>query len=111
MAVSLVFLRGGDSSHESKQPAPISYPQELEGNYMVRKMNGNDDMNATIKVYYEGEGYAMNVYSSMTTRKYTFSYNPSTGEIDSEVLGKGRARIKEYTNETEITFEGWEIVK
>lgn len=87
------------------------YPSELSGNYMARKIYGDDKLNATVKVYKEGSGYAMNVYSSNITRKHFFSYNPSTGEIVSEELGNGKAIIKELTKETKITFEGWELIK
>jgi len=85
--------------------------KNLSGNYIVRKMNGDNNSNASVKIYQEGNGYAMNVYSSNITRKYTFTYNSSTGEITSEELGSGRARIKGITNEIEITFEGWELLK
>lgn len=88
-----------------------NFPTNLTGNYFVRKLSGNNNSNASVKVYQEGSGYAMNVYSSNITRKYTFTYNPSTGEILSSELGSGRARIKEITNETEITFAGWELLK
>ena len=87
------------------------FPSNLSGNYIVRKMNGDNNSNASIKVYQEGSSYAMNVYSSNITRKYTFTYNPLTGEIVSDELGSGKARIKGITNETEITFEGWELLK
>ena len=87
------------------------FPNNLSGNYIVRKMKGNSSSNASVKVYQEGSGYAMNVYSSTITRKYTFTYNPSTGEILSDELGSGKARIKGITNETEITFAGWELLK
>ena len=88
-----------------------SYPQDITGNYFVRMMKGREDVNATIKIYNEGGEYAMNVYSSNITKKYTFSYDSSTGEIISQDLGKGTIRIKELTNEIEITFEGWKLVK
>ena len=88
-----------------------SYPQDISGNYFVRMMNGRENVNASIKIYNEGGEYAMNVYSSNITKKYTFSYNSSNGEIISQELGRGTVRIKELTNEIEITFEGWELVK
>ena len=87
------------------------FPSNLSGNYIVRKLNGDNNSNASVKINQEGSGYAMNVYSSNITRKYTFTYNPSTGEILSDELGSGRARIKRNTNETEITFAGWELIK
>ena len=87
------------------------FPNNLSGNYIVRKMKGNNNSNASVKVYQEGSGYAMNVFSSTITQKYTFTYNPSTGEILSDELGSGKARIKGITNETEITFAGWELLK
>jgi hypothetical protein len=87
------------------------YPKELSGNYFARKIDGVTNANATIKIYREGDGYGLNVYSSNITRKYIFTYNPSTGEIVSDELGSGNARIKELTNETEITFTGWELLK
>jgi len=87
------------------------FPNNLSGNYIVRKMKGNNNSNASVKVYQEGSGYAMNVYSSSITKKYIFTYNPSTGEILSEELGSGKARIKGITNEIEITFTGWELLK
>ncbi len=87
------------------------FPNNLSGNYIVRKMKGNNNSNASVKVYQEGSGYAMNVYSSTITKKYTFTYNPSIGEILSEELGSGKARIKGITNEIEITFTGWELLK
>ena len=89
----------------------VSYPQDITGNYFVRMMKGSEDENATIKIYNEGSEYAMNVYSSSITKKYIFSYDSSTGEILSRELGKGTVRIKEITNEIEITFEGWKLVK
>ena len=89
----------------------VSYPQDLTGNYFVRMMNGSENVNATIKIYNEGSDYAMNVYSSRITKKYSFSYNPSNGEIISQELGRGEVRIKKITNEIEITFEGWKLVK
>ncbi len=88
-----------------------SYPQNITGNYFVRMMNGSENVNATIKIYNEGSDYTMNVYSSKITKKYTFSYNPSNGEIHSQELGRGKVRIKTITNEIEITFEGWKLVK
>ena len=88
-----------------------SYPQDITGNFFVRMMNGSENVNATIKIYNEGSEYAMNVYSSNITKKYSFSYNPSNGEITSEELGTGKVRIKELTNEIEISFEGWKLVK
>lgn len=88
-----------------------SYPQDITGNYFVRMINGSENVNATIKIYNEGSEYAMNVYSSNITKKYTFSYNPSNGEINSQELGRGKVRIKELTNEIEIKFEGWILVK
>ncbi len=88
-----------------------SYPQDITGNYFVRMMNGSENVNATIKIYNEGSEYAMNIYSSNITKKYSFSYNPSNGEIISEELGTGKVRLKELTNEIEISFEGWKLVK
>lgn len=88
-----------------------TYPQDISGNYFARKMNFRDDVNATIKIYIEGSEYAMNVYSSVITKKYIFSYDPLSGEIISGDLGNGKVRIKELTNEIEITFEGWELIK
>lgn len=88
-----------------------SYPQDITGNYLVRMMNGSENVNATIKIYNEGSEYAMNVYSSKITKKYSFSYNPSNGDIISKELGTGKVKIKELTNEIEITFEGWKLVK
>jgi len=87
------------------------FPNNLSGNYIVRIMKGNSNSNASVKVYQEGSGYAMNVYSSTITKKYTFTYNPSTGVILSDELGSGKARIKGITNEIEITFAGWELLK
>lgn len=87
------------------------YPQDITGNYFVRMMNGSENVNATIKIYSEGSEYAMNVYSSRITKKYTFSYDPSNGTIFSKELGTGEIKIKELTNEIEITFEGWKLVK
>jgi len=89
----------------------VLYPQDITGNYFVRMMNGNENVNATIKIYNEGSEYAMNVYSSSITKKISFSYNPSNGEIISKELGTGEVKIKELTNEIEITFEGWKLVK
>ena len=89
----------------------VSYPQDITGKYFVRMMKGREDVNATIKIYNEGSEYAMNVYSSNITKKYIFSYDSSTGEILSRELGTGTVRIKELTNEIEITFEGWKLVK
>lgn len=104
-----------DSKQEVIVPETViehtDFPSNLSGNYIVRKLNGDNNSNASVKVYQEGRGYAMNVYSSNITRKYTFTYNPSTGEIASEELGSGRARIKGITNEIEITFAGWELLK
>lgn len=88
-----------------------SYPQDITGNYFVRMMNGQNDVNATIKISKEGCEYAMKVYSSYITKKYAFSYDPLNGEIASGELGMGKVRVKELTNEIEITFEGWELVK
>lgn len=95
----------------TQEHSAASFPQELSGNYMARQMNGLVDTNAAVKVYREGNGYAMNVYSSNITRKYTFTYNPSTGDITSAELGTGKVRIKDITNEIEITFTGWELLK
>lgn len=89
----------------------VSFPQDLSGNYIARRINGRNDINATVKVYNEGNRYAMNVYSPNITRKYTFFYDPSNGVVVSNELGMGKAIIKEYTYETEITFEGWELLK
>lgn len=89
----------------------MSYPQDITGNYFVRMMKGREDVNATIKIYNEGSEYAMNVYSSNITKKYTFSYDSSNGVIISQELGRGNVSIKELTNEIEITFEGWKLVK
>ena len=104
-----------DSKQEVIVPETViehtDFPSNLSGNYIVRKLNGDNNSNASVKVYQEGRGYAMNVYSSNITRKYTFTYNPSTGEIASDELGSGRARIKGITNEIEITFAGWELLK
>ena len=88
-----------------------SYHQDITGNYFVRMMNGSENVNATIKIYNEGSEYAMNVYSSNITKKYSFSYDPSNGDIISKELGTGKVIIKELTNEIEITFEGWKLVK
>lgn len=88
-----------------------TYPQDISGNYFARRMNYREDVNATIKIYIEGSEYAMNVYSSNITKQYTFSYDPLSGEITSSELGNGKVRIKELTNEIEITFEGWKLVK
>lgn len=87
------------------------HPQDISGNYYVRMMNSREDVNAAIKIYSEGGNYAMNVYSANITKKYSFSYDPSNGEIFSKELGKGDVRLKELTNEIEITFEGWKLVK
>lgn len=120
IVVLLTILLFSGSSNESdtigektleESSIQASFPQDLSGSYIVRKMNGRDDINATVKIYHEGSGYALNVYSSNITRKYTFSYNPSNGEITSEELGVGKARIKKITNEIEISFEGWELLK
>ena len=104
-----------DSKQELIVPETVvkhtDFPSNLSGNYIVRKLNGDNNSNASVKVYEEGGSYAMNVYSSNITRKYTFTYNPSTGEIASDELGSGRARIKGITNEIEITFAGWELLK
>lgn len=89
----------------------MSYPQDITGNYFVRMMKGRENVNATIKIYNEGSEYAMNVYSSNITKKYTFSYDSSNGVIISQELGRGNVGIKELTNEIEITFEGWKLVK
>ena len=90
------------------------YPSEIKGSYIVRMMNGRQldirDEFITAEIYQEGEGYAMNLYSNGITQKYVFSYNPSNGELYSNELGRGQARIIELTNETEITFEGWILV-
>lgn len=112
------FMRLNSESPKESNPTEVSptkvievYPNDLSGNYLARKIYGDDNINATVKVYRDGGNYAMNVYSSSITRKIVFSYNPSTGEIMSEELGKGKAMVKELTNETKITFEGWELVK
>lgn len=118
IAILFVFLLG-PTIKDLVSPKPSDgtdiFPQELSGDYMVRKMNGADGIDATIKIYCEGEaegdGYVMKVYSASKTQEYTFTYNPTNGEIKSTELGKGRARIKEITNETEISFTGWEIIK
>ena len=89
----------------------VSFPQDLSGNYIARRINGRNDISAAVKVYNEGNRYAMNVYSPNITRKYTFFYDPSNGVVVSNELGMGKAIIKEYTYETEITFEGWELLK
>ena len=119
--VILLFLmsKNTTSNVDSKQEVIVpetvvehtDFPSNLSGNYIARKLNGDNNSNASVKVYQEGRGYAMNVYSSNITRKYTFTYNPSTGEILSDELGSGRARIKGITNETEITFAEWELLK
>ena len=88
-----------------------SYPQDISGNYFVRMMDGRNDVNATIKIYTNNSEFIMNVYSASFTKQYSFVYDPSNGEIVSRELGMGKARIKELTNETEITFEGWKLVK
>jgi len=118
IAAILLFVHLYPESSKDANSTEIStpkvseiYPNELSGNYMARKIYGDDKLNATVKVYREGNGYAINVYSSNITRKHFFSYNPSTGEIVSEELGNGKAIIKELTNETKITFEGWELIK
>ena len=95
----------------SVEQVTTDYPKELSGNYFARKIDGMTNANATIKIYREGDGYGLNVYSSNITRKYTFTYNSSTGEIISNELGSGKARVKELTNETEIVFTGWELLK
>jgi predicted small secreted protein len=116
-AIALVLMINNMSTKESvENELPHEremkvYPQELSGNYFARKIDGVANANATIKIYREGDGYGMNVYSSNITKKYIFIYNPSTGEIISDELGSGKARIKELTNETEITFTGWELLK
>lgn len=109
-----VFSKGKSLPKETtieRKAETASYPQDITGHYFVRMMNGSENANATIKIYNEGREYAMNVYSSKITKKYTFSYNPSNGEIYSQELGRGVVRIKELTNEIEITFEGWKLVK
>lgn len=92
-------------------PAMISFPNDISGNYMVRMKNGRNDIYASAKVYRDASGYVLNVFSSNITKKHKILYDPSTGVIDSDELGRGKARIKEYTNEIEITFEGWELLK
>lgn len=94
-----------------ERKAEPTYPQDITGNYLVRTMNGSENVNATIKIYKIGSEYAMNVYSSSITKKFTFSYNPSSGVLLSKELGTGGVKIKELTNEIEITFKGWKLVK
>jgi hypothetical protein len=114
MVLNSVFSKGKSLPEQTTVERTVdttSYPQDITGNFFVRMMNGSENANATIKIYNEGSEYAMNVYSSKITKKYTFSYNPSNGEIYSQELGRGEVRIKELTNEIEITFEGWKLVK
>ncbi len=116
-AIALGLMINSISTKESnnkelpQKQVVTDYPKELSGNYFARKIDGVANANATIKIYREGDGYGLNIYSSTITRKYTFTYNPSTGEIVSDELGSGKARTKELTNETEITFTGWELLK
>ena len=109
-----IFTR--DSS--SNFPPPSEYavneetvPRDISGVYFPREMNGSDQTNASVEILYKDSQYEMNVYTTNITRRYTFSYNISNGEIYSEQLGTGKARIKNLTNEIEITFEGWILVK
>lgn len=123
-AILLILLYILTSSLLSKEKTPptketaiektvhyVSCPQDITGNYFVRMMKGREDINATIKIYKEDSKYAMNIYSSSITKKYAISYDSSTGKIFSQELGSGTVRIKELTNEIEITFEGWKLVK
>lgn len=110
MINSISTKESNDKELQRKQ-VTTDYPKELSGNYFARKIDGMTNANATIKIYREGDGYGLNVYSSNITRKYTFTYNSSTGEIISNELGSGKARVKELTNETEIVFTGWELLK
>ena len=88
-----------------------SFPQDLSGIYIARQINGRGDVGATVKIVSEGNKYSMNVYSSSMTQKFTLFYNPSNGVIVCDELGMGQARMKKYTYEIEITFEGWELLK
>lgn len=123
-AILLVFLVCGllytfftrDSA--SNFPPPSEYavreemvPHDISGIYFPREMNGSNQANASVEILYKDGQYEMNVYTTSITRRYTFSYNLSNGEIFSEQLGTGKARINNLTNETEITFEGWKLVK
>lgn len=91
----------------SKQPV---HPIDLCGLYSPRMMNGNTNVRATVKIEKNDRIYLMRVFSSAFTRQFTFTYNSSTGEIKSDELGKGMARIKKTINQTEIIFEGWKLV-
>ena len=119
--ITLLYVFGGEYSKKKTQiinRMPIEnvakkeiYPQDISGYYFVRMMEGREDVNATIKIYANNNEFFMNVYSACITKQYSFSYDPSNGEIASNELGMGKARIKELTNEIEITFEGWKLVK
>ncbi len=111
LMINSISTKESNANELSQKQVMTDYPQELSGNYFARKIDGETNAKAVIKIYRESEGYSLNVYSSTITRKYTFTYNPSTGEIVSDELGRGSARIKELTNETEITFTGWELLK
>ena len=86
------------------------YPQDISGYYTVRKIPGTTNYKS-VEILNKQTGYELNVYSSDITRRYYIYYNPSNGIINSDELGQGKARIIKITNEIEITFEGWEIVK
>ncbi len=87
------------------------YPQDISGYYTVRKITGTTNNKNSVEILNIQNGYELNVYSTGFTRRYHIYYNPSSGIITSNELGEGKARIIRLTNEIEITFEGWEIIK
>ncbi len=96
-----------DSFHIDKE----EYPQDISGYYTVRKISGTTNIKNSVEILNKQNGYELSVYSTGFTRRYHIYYNPSSGTITSNELGQGKARIIKTTNEIEITFEGWEIIK